>query len=59
MESGYATSSDVFLGLAGRGLSPGPDRATKDIGYPAVFRSDGQVFCLYNGNDMGGGNRIG
>ena len=62
-ESGYATSSDMssWCRQDNFGLSPGPDGVdNRHLAYPAVFRaSDGQVFCLYNGNDMGGGNRIG
>tara|TARA_Y100000589_G_scaffold328974_1_gene374324 strand:+ start:1876 stop:2799 length:924 start_codon:yes stop_codon:yes gene_type:complete len=58
-ESGYATSSDMssWCRQDNFGLSPGPDSFdSRHLAYPAVFRaSDGQVFCLYNGNDMGGG----
>jgi len=58
-QSGYAVSSDLetWERKSDFGLIPGPDDFdSTHLAYPALIRNKhGDVYCFYNGNDMGRG----
>lgn len=58
-QSGYAYSKDLknWERQDNWGLYPGPeDFDSRHLAYPALIKnSKGDVYCFYNGNDMGGG----
>lgn len=58
-QSGYAISSDLihWKRMADWGLDPGSHTFDSDhLAYPAIIKnSKGDIFCFYNGNDMGSG----
>ncbi len=58
-QSGYAHSSDLknWVRKDDWGLDPGKDGFdSKHVAYPAMIKfSSGDIYCFYNGNDMGNG----
>ena len=58
-KSGYARSKDLvnWERQSDWGLEPGPESFdSKHLAYPALIKNvKGDVYCFYNGNDMGSG----